>query len=221
MHWNNEKLLHKIKNTTLNEKYANKTLFLAIANTMSKGMDTLGVQKDTTATTKHIRAILELNSYLKKDTQKNLSFQGKYYKGDDHGSIPFIAEYDALRYIFDFYKFKLTNEDYSNPEIDVLGKIQNYYKRLSKGFGIEMKPDQLYINELAYNLLEYEQFEKAAQVFKLNIKNYPESFSVYDSMGDFYVAIGNKEKAIENYKKSVSLNIDSYSKYKLIELEKE
>ncbi|WP_430412658.1 alpha/beta hydrolase-fold protein [Kordia sp.] len=221
MHWNKKKLLHQIKNTTLDKKYANKTLFLGIANTMRKDMDTVSVQKDTTASTKHIRAILELNSYLRKDTQKYLSFKGKYYADDDHGSIPFIATYDALRYIFDFYKFKLTNEAYSNPEIDILGKIQNYYKRLSKGFGIEMKPDQRYINELGYTLLEYEQFEKAAQVFKLNVKNYPENFSVYDSMGDFYIAIGNKEKAIENYKKSVSLYVDSYSKYKLIELEKE
>jgi predicted negative regulator of RcsB-dependent stress response len=40
-------------------------------------------------------------------------------------------------------------------------------------------------------------------------------------MGDFYVAIGNTKKAIENYKKAVSLNIDSYAKYKLLELEKE
>jgi predicted alpha/beta superfamily hydrolase len=221
MHWNNQKLLHTIKNSTLDEKYANKTLFLGIANTMSKGMDIVSVQKDTTASTKHIRALLTLNSYLKKDTQKHLSFKGKYYENDDHGSIPFIAEYDALRYIFDFYKFKITNEDYINPEIDILGKVENYYKRLSKGFGIEMKPDQLYINELGYNLLENKQFKKAAQAFKLNVKNYPESFSVYDSIGDYYAAIGNKEKAIENYKKSVSLYIDSYSKYKLIELEKE
>jgi predicted alpha/beta superfamily hydrolase len=221
MWWDHKNLLNQIKRTSFNEKYANKTLFLAIANTMNKDMDTLSVQKDTTATTKHIRAILELDSYLKKDTQKNLSYKGKYYEDDDHTSVPLIAEYDALRYIFEFYRFRLKSEDYLNPEIDVLAKVQNYYKRLSIGFGIEMKPDQLYINDIGFTLLENKQFKKAAEAFNLNIKNHPESFGVYDSMGDFYVAIGNTKKAIENYKKAVSLNIDSYAKYKLKELEKE
>lgn len=221
MWWNNKNLLTKVKSTLLDEKYANKTLFLAIANTMSEDMDIVSVQKDTTSTTRHIRAILELDSYLKKDTQKNLSYKGKYYEDDNHGSVPLIAEYDALRYIFGFYRFKLKDEDYLNPKIDVLAKVQNYYRRLSKGFGIEMKPDQLYINDIGFKLLEKKQFKKASEAFKLNIKNHPENFGVYDSMGDFYVAIGNTKKAIENYKKSVSLNIDSYSKYKLKELEKE
>ena len=221
MSWNHKNLLTKIKNTTFNEKYANKTLFLAIANTMSEDMDIVSVQKDTTSRTKHIRAILELDSYLKKDTQKKMSYKGTYYEDDDHGSIPLIAAYDALRYIFDFYRFTLKSEDYFNPKIDVLTKVQNYYKRLSNGFGIEMKPDQLYINGIGFMLLENKQFKKAAEAFKLNIKNHPENFGVYDSMGDFYVAIGNTKKAIENYKKAVSLNIDSYAKYKLKELEKE
>lgn len=221
MWWNNKNLLNLIKNTTFNEQYANKTLFLGIANTMSKDMDTIRVQKDTTSTTRHIRAILELNSYLNTDSQKKLSFKGKYYEDDDHGSVPLIAEYDALRYIFDFYRFKLENEDYLNPEIDILAKVENYYKRLSKGFGIEMKPDEKYVNDLGYNLLKKEQFKKAKQIFELNIKNYPENFNVYKSMGDIYVAIGNNEKAIENYKKSYSLKEDSFLEDKIIELEKE
>ena len=221
MWWNDKNLLTQIKNTTFNEKYANKTLFLAIANTIRKDMDIVNVQKDTTVTTRHIRALLELDSYLNKDTQKKVSYKGTYYEDDDHGSIPLIAEYDALRYIFDFYRFRLQDEDYLNPKIDVLVKVQKYYKRLSKGFGIEIKPAQLYINEIGFTLLEKEQFKKAAQAFELNVKNYPENFGVYDAMGDFYVAIGNTKKAIENYKKAVLLNIDSYSKYKLKELEKE
>jgi tetratricopeptide (TPR) repeat protein len=55
----------------------------------------------------------------------------------------------------------------------------------------------------------------------LNIKNYPVSFNAYEAMGDFYLAIRNKEKAIINYKKSVALNNDSFLKDKIIELEKE
>ncbi|MCK4562790.1 MAG: alpha/beta hydrolase, partial [Flavobacteriaceae bacterium] len=111
MWWDNKKLLNKIKQTPLDKKYSNKTLYLGIANTMSKYMDTLSVQKDTTIATRHIRAILELNTHLNNDSQKKISFKGKYYEEDDHGSVPLISEYDAFRFIFDFYRFKMEPQD--------------------------------------------------------------------------------------------------------------
>jgi tetratricopeptide (TPR) repeat protein len=48
-------------------------------------------------------------------------------------------------------------------------------------------------------------FDKAYNFFKKNIQNYPESFNVYDSMGDFYNAKQDKEKAIEYYTKALTL----------------
>ena len=44
----NKNLLNKIKNTSLDEKYVDKSLFLGIANTMSEGMDTSSVLEDST-----------------------------------------------------------------------------------------------------------------------------------------------------------------------------
>jgi len=74
MWYNDQRLLHKIKNEKIDKKYQNKALFLGIANTMSgsnryisQELDTLSVQKDTTLKTEHIRAILELNSVLLKN----------------------------------------------------------------------------------------------------------------------------------------------------------
>ena len=220
MWWDNKKLLNKIKNTVFDEKYSKKSLYLAIANTMSKNMDTISVLKDTTFTTKHIRANLELNKFLNNDKKKQLSFNGKYYKDDNHGSVPLIAEYDALRYIFDFYTLKLEMDDYFNPTSDIVARYENHYKQLSKEFGREIKPEDDMINGLGYQFMNMKQYKKAEQFFKLNVKNYPESFDVYDSLGDLYVAIGNKEKAIESYKKSLSLDKNATSKDKLEALEK-
>lgn len=220
MFWNKNKLLNKIKNTVFDEKYSNKSLYLAIANTMDKGMDTTSVKKDTTFKTRYIRSNLELNSYLNNDTQKQLSFKGNYYKDETHGSLPLIATYDALRNVFDFYQLKLEIDDYLNPKSDIVAKYENHYKRLSKEFGKEMKPKDDMINGLGYQFMNREQYEKAEQFFKLNVKNYPESFNVYDSLGDLYVAIGNKEKAIASYKKSLSLDMNATSKDKLEALEK-
>ena len=221
MSWDNKKLLNEIKNIKLDKRYNNKSLFLGIANIMYKSMDTIEVKKDTTNTTKHIRAILELNSLLKKDTLNNLSIKGKYYQEENHGSVPLIAEYDALRYIFDFYQIKINREDLMNPESDILGKVQNYYTRLSKEFGREIKPEQYHVDNIGQQLMDIQQFKRAEQLFKLNVTNYPKNVYVYNSLGDFYVTLGNKEKAVENFKKSNSLNKNSYSAEQLHKLQKE
>ena len=132
MWWNNQRLLNKIKTTQFNEKYNNKSLFLAIAH---KDIDLNTVQKDTTFSTRHIRSLIELNATLENNSNKNLSFKGKYYKNDHHGSVPLISEYDALRYIFNSYELNIKQEDFLNPEFDILSKLNNHYKELSKVFG--------------------------------------------------------------------------------------
>jgi len=220
MWWNERKLLNTIKQHTFDKKYVNKKLYLGIANTMSEGMNILNVQKDTTNQTNHIRSILELNTFLNENSQKELSFKGKYYKDDDHGSVPLITAYDAFHFIFDFYKFKTTEQDYMNPESDFSAKIINHYKKLSKEFKMEMKPDEEYINNLGYQFMDMKQHKKAESFLKLNVANYPESFNVYDTLADFYALNGEKEKAIKNYKKAISLGQKSFSKAKLLVVEK-
>lgn len=221
MWWADRKLLNEIKQTTFDKKYHKKTLFLGIANTMNPGMDVLNVEKDTTFETEHIRAILELNTFLNENSSDKISYQGKYYAADDHGSVPLITTYDAFRFIFESHRFKVEMQDYLDPESEILEKIVNHHRKMSSEFGMEIKPDEEYINGLGYQFMSMSQFKKSEQFFQLNVTNYPESFNVYDSLGDLYVAKGEKEKAMENFKKSISLNPDSASKEKLEALEKE
>lgn len=105
--WDKHKLLKESKTVLATDNYANKKLFLAIANRMEKGVDTSAVQKDTTENTELIRYNLELIRSVKNNQQTNLNFDHKYYADDNHGSVSFIAEYDALRFIFNYYKFDL------------------------------------------------------------------------------------------------------------------
>jgi outer membrane protein assembly factor BamD (BamD/ComL family) len=64
--------------------------------------------------------------------------------------------------------------------------------------------DQL--NRLGYELLEQNKFQKAIAIFKLNIEEYPQEGNPYDSLGEAYMKIGDKELAIKNYEKSLELN---------------
>jgi predicted alpha/beta superfamily hydrolase len=105
MWWDNKKLLIQANEVMKQKKFEGKSLFLGIANTMPVGMDTLHVQKDTSALTTHIRSIFQLRDLLQKYPQNGLTWRYKYYNDDSHGSVPLIAEYDAMRFIFSLYKF--------------------------------------------------------------------------------------------------------------------
>ena len=52
----------------------------------------------------------------------------------------------------------------------------------------------------------------------MNIKYYPESSNVYDSMGDFYEATGDKSMAIKHYEKALAIKQNPYTQEKLDQL---
>jgi tetratricopeptide (TPR) repeat protein len=41
---------------------------------------------------------------------------------------------------------------------------------------------------------------------KLNVEAYPQSANVYDSLAEAYLLSGDKEKAIENYRKALAID---------------
>jgi len=62
------------------------------------------------------------------------------------------------------------------------------------------------INSIGYQLLRSDKIKDALEIFKLNVKEYPKSANVYDSLGEAYMNNGEKELAIQNYKKSLELD---------------
>jgi tetratricopeptide (TPR) repeat protein len=62
------------------------------------------------------------------------------------------------------------------------------------------------INNAGYSLIAAKKINEAIEVFKLNVKLYPNSWNTYDSLGEAYALAGNKKMAIENYEKSIKIN---------------
>lgn len=204
MWWDNQNLLKAEKKVLTEKNFAGKTLYVGIANTMDKGMNVNKVVSDTTRSSIHIRSILEMDKFIKSQNPKGLKYASKYYENDTHGSVPLIAEYDALHFIFEKYPITLTNKDYEDSTLDLANKYKLHYKEVSQIFGYEVKPPEIQVNSMGYQFLQQKQYGKAGGFFKMNVDNFPESSNVYDSYGDYFEAIGDKAKAIENFKKALS-----------------
>jgi hypothetical protein len=211
MSWDNQKLLMEVKKALATNTYSGVSLFLGIANTMNEGMDTIKVKKDRTKSTEHIRSVFDLRDYLNNYKQNQLKYVYKYYDKEEHNSVPLIAEYDALRFIFSYYHLSLFYNDYRN--------VENLYKNVSQHFGYKVKPTENLVNDLAYTDLYFKRYDESLYLFKLNVLNYPESYNVYNSIGDYYDAKGDKANAIDNYKKSLSIKEVLYTREKLERLQ--
>ena len=78
------------------------------------------------------------------------------------------------------------------------------YRALKQSSDYYVSESQL--NALGYRLLSMKKGMEAIEIFKLNVEAYPQSASVYDSLGEAYMMDGDKELAIRNYQRAVELS---------------
>jgi len=206
MWWDHQKFLAETEKKLANKNLANISLFMAAANTMDDSMNVVKVRKDTTVFTRHIRSILDLNDFFAKNKNNNLNYDYKYYNDDNHGSVPLIATYDGLRFIFKFNQLKLSIPEQINFDKTVFAKIEKHFDNVSKHLGYKVAVPENTVNAYAYQSLGKKDMDLAGYLFKLNVANYPESPNVYDSLGDFYEANGDKKNAIASYEKVLVLD---------------
>lgn len=215
MWWENMGYLQKIKTILKDKQFSGTNLYLGYANTLEEGMDIQHVTDDTSAMSRHIRAILSLDKVLGENKGNGLIYQSKYYSGDSHTTVPLITEYDALRHIFRNYQFKLETRYYTDPDADLASKYQLHYAQASQFFGYKVLPSEYFIDSWADEFLTLKHFKKAEKLYALNVAYYPESASAYEALGDFYTVVNNKSKAIESFKKAIAIRNNEEVRKKL------
>jgi tetratricopeptide (TPR) repeat protein len=134
--------------------------------------------------------------------------------------VPLIAEYDALRFTFDYYSMKFLNNlfTFSLSGDSAITLLRDHFKKVSQEMNYTVLPPEQMVNGLGYACLQNSQMDKAYAFFKLNMDDYPQSFNVYDSMGDYYAAKKDKQNAIEYYKKALAIKPFPDTQKKLDEL---
>jgi len=112
----------------------------------------------------------------------------------------------------------LFGKPYKEPQRDIADTLYNtviekdaqaavkQYRELKEtqkdayDFGVQQ------LNNLGYRLLQMKRTKDAIEIFKLNVEMYPKAANTYDSLGEAYMENGDKNLAIQNYKKSLELN---------------
>jgi len=202
-----ETIINTLANTELRTKY----LYVASADNRPKGMSFEELEQ-----TRHIflnnvdktnRKLYE----LAETNQWSINIEKVYYPDEDHFSLPYRATYDAFKYFYDYFQFHTIYDLFYGqttlPENDLL-KLKNHYKQISEKMTCELKPQQGYLNSWAWGIGISGNKNLAKLMFLYNIELYPDSSNAYSYYGNYLNSVGESKKAIEQFEKSLELEID-------------
>ena len=71
------------------------------------------------------------------------------------------------------------------------------------------------INAYGYQLLGAGKTDEAIEMFRKNVKDHPQSWNTYDSLGEAYEKKGDKKLAAENYRKAQNMTKDPDQKKRI------
>jgi glyoxylase-like metal-dependent hydrolase (beta-lactamase superfamily II) len=83
------------------------------------------------------------------------------------------------------------------------------YRELSRRPEGDVIFSEVEFNQLGYRLLGEDRLDEAIAIFEINVDRYPESWNVYDSLGEAHMLRGDRERAISLYRRSLELNPDN------------
>ena len=198
--WDNHAIIKESQTIFQHKKFQGTSLFLAFSSVFNIEMDVDELSKDTLNSDYLLNlSILKLRDSLESYKNNGLNFQRKYYKDNWHNTVSLMAEYDALRFIFKDYFFRLPDNDTTDAAIGIIDKYKQHYAKYG------MKPPATIINDAGYSALWSKKYKTAEALFNYNLDRYPGSYKVYVAKGDYYADLGDKPNAIINYKKSLAI----------------
>ena len=216
--WDKEYLVKAFSNEVLTINRTKKSLYIAVANSIGKTMDTVKVRKDKSVPTEQIRANLKFHDILVKHNDK-LNFEWEYYKNEDHGSVVIPAQYNGLSSVFSWFPFP-EKWRFNTPKAYTIEELTEpyytHYSKLSKRFKREMKPDWELVNDIGFYMLNgYKLPEKARAFLEMNLDFYPNESISYVALGDFYLSQKEIIVAKEYYKKAIDIDGNKQAQEKL------
>lgn len=144
----------------------------------------------------------EFRTLVTKRAPKNVDVLFVHLADEDHGSVVMPSHYAALRKVFAPWRF--TPVDGADPKNE-LTRATEQFTSLSKRLAYEILVPENLTNILGYRLLQANRTNDAIAAFQLNVKNWPKSANVYDSLGEAYEKAGHLAEARANYERAAQV----------------
>lgn len=147
----------------------------------------------------YFEALDAFSRAVKENTNGTVDITYIKMKSENHATIPYVSLFNGLRFAF---------SDWILPRerlLQGLGAIDAHYAHISSKYGVDIETPQQVINTLGYTCLQGEKLDEAIEVFSENVKRFPFSPNVYDSLGEAYERNGKLKLAGQNYQKAVEL----------------
>jgi tetratricopeptide (TPR) repeat protein len=123
----------------------------------------------------------------------------------------------------------LHEKPYTMPKLSIAMKIAGAIQAQGVEAGIEAyerlkatQPetfnfsDESELNSLGYQLLGQGEKQAALRIFELNTREFPASSNAYDSLGEAYAKVGQKDRAIQAYTKALELDPNNLNCQKML-----
>lgn len=152
------------------------------------------------------KAFEDFRSLVTQRAPKGFDATFLHFADEDHGSVVMPSHYAALRKVFAPWRFALT--DGADPKQE-LARATEHFAKLSGRLGYEIKPPENLVNVLGYRLLGADRTADAIAVFQANVKNWPRSANVYDSLGEALEKAGRKDEARTSYETALKVGTET------------
>src|SRR5438105_3580659 len=132
--------------------------------------------------------------------------QGKWHIYPEIAAANYVLRRVAQEYAWNY------NFEGEMPALVIIARARgtqaalDRYAELRESGALEGEHAEGSLNQLGYTLLYSGHEKEAITVFQENVQEFPKSSNVYDSLGEAYAKVGEKDLAIANYEKSLQLN---------------
>ncbi|TMO43714.1 esterase [Pseudoalteromonas sp. S4389] len=146
----------------------------------------------------------DMQQTLQNSKVQNLRFKSDAFAGVSHNLTSAAGAFNAYHGLF------LSKHMPLSALGDDVSSIDAYYQRLSQQWGEQIAPPDRAVRMLGYSLTDNQQFERAIEVFKYNIKNYPKSAYALSALSYGYEMQGNIRQSLVQIEAAIAVADDSY-----------
>lgn len=148
---------------------------------------------------KYTETVETFAKMVKTTSPEGLELNYVHMTKENHNSIPHLSIYNGLEAIYT--DWKLPKDTFKEG----LASVDKHYDNLSEKYGYKIAASENTINALGYQFLGEKNYKEAIKIFKENVKRFPASANVYDSLGEAFEKNEQLQEAEKNYAKAVKI----------------